>query len=183
MAQTWDVVGALIARTNDTDKAKEYIQKVKTKTNEEKKLLDVITVVLQIIESNQFLLDPSHIDRVTEYDFIVQVWTPLVEAVINIHGLLRLKIGESSPKAGSMARKRRYDEVNVGFKEGIRSLYDTRAKEHDLMCVEATKNGLGSKLTLGRSKLMREAKDDLDDSLQHILATDLIPSPARSSCK
>ncbi|ORX42587.1 hypothetical protein DM01DRAFT_1411796 [Hesseltinella vesiculosa] len=177
VAQTWDVVDGIIARTNHTDKAKEYIAKVKTNTVEEKKLLNVISVVLHVIDSNQFLLDPTNVDRVTEYDFIVQVWTPLLKSIVDIHGLLRLKIGESSPKAGTMARKRQYGDVNVGFKEDIRILYDSRTKEHDLMCVEAAKNGLDSKLSSDLSKLMREAKDDLDDSLQHILATHLNSFP------
>ncbi|KAI8364756.1 uncharacterized protein BYT42DRAFT_550362 [Radiomyces spectabilis] len=77
-----------------------------------------------------------------------------------------MKIGESSPAYGVIGRKRTYSEACVGFKVDLRLLYDSRQNEHDLLSMEVAKDGSTSKLCRDVCKLMREAKDNLDDTLQ-----------------
>ncbi|KAG1438870.1 hypothetical protein G6F56_012492 [Rhizopus delemar] len=144
--QTYDVVAALLEKHNDIEKAINYIRLVKTSSTETKKKLNVISTVIHILESNAFLLNPDNLHRVTEYDFITQIWSPLLKSIIDVHGILRLKIGESSPCHGTMSRKRIYQQVNVGFKVDIRILYDSRHNEHDLLASEVAKAGSSSKI-------------------------------------
>ncbi|KAG0178421.1 hypothetical protein DFQ28_003816, partial [Apophysomyces sp. BC1034] len=137
--QTFDIVASIIDKENDTRKAIEYVQNIKTRCAETEKLLQVIPVIVHIIESNRFLLKPDNIDRVTD------------------------------PVHGVIARKRAYSEACVGFKVDLRLLYDSRQNEHDLLAMEMAKDGSASKLCTDVCKLMREAKDNLDDALQHLL--------------
>ncbi|ORX48586.1 hypothetical protein DM01DRAFT_1291988 [Hesseltinella vesiculosa] len=176
--QTWDVVASLLARTNDASIAKLYVTQVKAQNRETRKLLDLITVVISIVDGNSFLLEPANIDRVTEFDFLLQVWGPCLKAICDVHSVLRMKAGESSPRLGTMARKRLYDEVNVGFKEDLRLIYDSHHKEHDLLCLEASKSGSSAKLTSDTTKLYREAKDNLDDMVNHLLLNNSLPCPS-----
>ncbi|OBZ83920.1 hypothetical protein A0J61_08024 [Choanephora cucurbitarum] len=80
-----------------------------------------------------------------------------------------MKIGESSPAQGIVCRKRSYNDARVGFKVDLRLLFDSRQNEHDLLVLEAAKAGDASKLCYDICNLMREAKDNLDAILQHIL--------------
>ncbi|KAI7885137.1 hypothetical protein K492DRAFT_124277 [Lichtheimia hyalospora FSU 10163] len=83
-----------------------------TKRTETQKLLQAIIVIVHIIESNRFLLEPV--------DFITQVWGPLLKSIVDIVVILRMNIGESSPVHGAIARKRIYSETCVGFKVDLR---------------------------------------------------------------
>ncbi|KAG1050513.1 hypothetical protein G6F43_007220 [Rhizopus delemar] len=176
--QTFDIVASIIDKENNTRKAIEYIQNVKTRCTETQKLLQVIIVIVNIIESNCFLLKPDNIDRVTEYDFITQVWAPLLKSLVDTHGILRMKIGELSPAHGAIARKRTYSKDCVGFKVDLRLLYDSRQNEHDLLAMEVAKDGSTSKLCADVCKLMREAKDNIDNTLQHILKNKVVSLPS-----
>ncbi|CAO3662305.1 unnamed protein product [Rhizopus stolonifer] len=105
----------------------------------------------------------------TEYDFVMQVWASILKSLIDIYGVLRMKIGECSPVQGIVGRKRSYNDARVGFKVDLRLLFDSRQNEHDLLALEAAKAGDSSKLCYDICKLMRETKDNLDATLQHIL--------------
>ncbi|ORX58035.1 hypothetical protein DM01DRAFT_1372122 [Hesseltinella vesiculosa] len=176
--QTLAIAASIIDKENNARKAIEYVQNVKTRFIETQKLLQVITVIVHIIESNRFLLDQDNIDRVTEYDFITQVWASLLKSLLDIHGILRMKVGESSTTHGVIARKRSYSEACVGFKVDLRLLYDSRQNEHDLLAMEVAKDGSTSKIYADVCKLMREAKDNLDDTLQHILKNKVASLPS-----
>ncbi|KAL7313652.1 hypothetical protein PS15m_007371 [Mucor circinelloides] len=116
-------------------------------------MLSVLVLVLLIemtFNTNVFLLNPDNKARVmTEYDFVTQVWAPILKSsLIDIHGVLRMKIGESSPIQGIVGRKRSYSDARVGFKVDLRLLFDYGQNEHDLLALEAVKAGDSSKLLL-----------------------------------
>lgn len=91
--QSYDIAVSLIDRENGCDKAISYISKVKTNCAETKKLLEALLEIIKVIDDNAFLLDVNNIARVTEYDFITQIWPPVFKALVRIHRVLRLKIG------------------------------------------------------------------------------------------
>ncbi|ORX53136.1 hypothetical protein DM01DRAFT_9035 [Hesseltinella vesiculosa] len=167
--QTYDIVVSLIDKEHNVKKAASYIQQIKTRCSDTERLLETLATLIKIIDTNIFLLDPDNTTRVTEYDFITQIWAPILKSLIDIHGVLRMKIGESSPVQGIVGRKRSYSDTRVGFKVDLRLLFDSRSNEHDLLSLEAAKAGDSSKLCHDICKLMREAKDNLDASLQHVL--------------
>lgn len=68
-----------------------------------------------------------------------------------------------------VGRKRSYSGSQVGFKIDLRLLLDSREGDHDLLALEAVKEGSSSKLCYDVCKLMRESKDNIDASLLHIL--------------
>ncbi|KAI9496228.1 hypothetical protein BDB00DRAFT_758717, partial [Zychaea mexicana] len=167
--QTHDIVMSLTEKEHNSKKATSYIHQIKTRCPDTERLLAALAKFINIIETNVFLLDPDNTARVTEYDFVMQVWAPILKSLIDIHGVLRMKIGESSPAQGIVGRKRSYSDARVGFKVDLRLLFDSRQNEHDLLALEAAKAGESSKLCHDVCKLMREAKDNLDATLQHIL--------------
>lgn len=167
--QTYDIVVSLIEKEHNVKKAILYIQQIKTSCLDTERLLAALVTLIKIVDTNAFLLNPDNSARVTEYDFITQVWAPILKSLIDIHGVLRMKIGESSPAQGIVCRKRSYSDARVGFKVDLRLLFDSRQNEHDLLALEAAKAGDASKLCHDICKLMREAKDNLDAILQHIL--------------
>ncbi|CAO3675569.1 unnamed protein product [Rhizopus stolonifer] len=120
-------------------KAKIYICKVISPCRETRKTLDLINIAIIVIGTNPSLLNPANVYRVIEYDFVAQMWLPLLESIVDVHGMLRVKVREPSPKASIVEGKRLYNEVNAGFKENNRLLYDSNHKEHDLLCFEAAK--------------------------------------------
>ncbi|KAI8147172.1 hypothetical protein BJV82DRAFT_665276 [Fennellomyces sp. T-0311] len=128
---TKDVAAAVLTRTNDVEKAKEYIHRVRAPCTETRKLLDVILVILHTIDTSTFLLYPANIDAAKEYDFTVQVWNPLLKGIVDVHGALRTNVGEPSPKIGSVALKRLYGEIKCDSKR----IYSGRGGE--------AKNNLG----------------------------------------
>ena len=167
--QTYDIVVSLIEKEHNSKKAASYIQQIKARCVDTERLLAALANLIKIIDTNVFLLDPDNTVRVAEYDFVMQVWAPILKSLIDIHGVLRMEIGESSPAQGIVGRKRSYSDARVGFKVDLRLLFDSRQNEHDLLALEAAKAGSSSKLCHGICKLMREAKDNLDATLQHIL--------------
>ncbi|ORY95661.1 hypothetical protein BCR43DRAFT_308543 [Syncephalastrum racemosum] len=120
-------------------------------------------------DSSRFLLDDKNAHRVTEHDFIVPIWVPVLKAIADIKGSLRLKIGESSPEGGVKAKKAIYQDATVEFKVDIRVLFDSPDNEHDLLAVEVAKAADDAKLHHDLSKLLREAKDNLDANQSNIL--------------
>ncbi|KAI9016374.1 hypothetical protein CLU79DRAFT_805346 [Phycomyces nitens] len=159
--QTYDIVVSLIEKEHNVMKAIFCL--------DTERLLAALVTLIKIIDTNAFLLNPDNSVRVTEYDFITQVWAPIFKSLIDIHGVLCMKIGESSPAQGIDCRKRSYSNARVGFKVDLRLLFDSHQNEHDLLALEAAKAGDASRLYHDICKLMREAKDNLDAILQHIL--------------
>lgn len=166
--QTYNIVVSLIEKEHNSKKATSYIQQIKARCLDTERLLTALANLIKIINTNVFLLDPDNTACATEYDFVMQVWAPILKSLIDIHGVLRMKIGESSPAQGIVGRKRSYSDARVGFKMDLRLLFDLRQNEHDLLAFEAAKAGSSSRLCHDICKLMREAKDNLDATLQHI---------------
>lgn len=167
--QTYNIVVSLIEKEHNSKKATSYIQQIKTHCFDTERLLVVLAELIRIIDTNVFLLDPGNTTRVTEYDFILQIWAPILKSLNNIHGVLHMKTGESSPAQNIVDRKRSYSDARVGFKVSLRLLFNSRQNEHDAFALEAAKAGDPFKLCHDICKLMREAKDNLDATLQHIL--------------
>lgn len=57
----------------------------------------------------------------------------MLKSLVHIHRVLRLKIGESNPVQSIVGRKRSSSEAQVGFKVGLRLIFDSRENEHDLL--------------------------------------------------
>ncbi|SAL95176.1 hypothetical protein [Absidia glauca] len=72
--QTYDIVVSLIEKEHSSKKALSYVQQIKTRCSDSQQLLAALANMIKIIDTNEFLLDPSNTARVTEYDFITQVW-------------------------------------------------------------------------------------------------------------
>ncbi|KAI7853960.1 hypothetical protein BDC45DRAFT_557467 [Circinella umbellata] len=160
--QTYDIVVSLIEKEHNVKKAILYIQQVKTSCLDTERLLAALVTLIKIVDTNAFLLNPYNSACVTEYDFITQVWVFILKSLIEIHGVLRMKIGEFSPTQGIVGR----NDARVGFTVDLQLLFDSRQNEHDLLALEAAKAGrVASKLCHD----IFEAKDNLDAILQHIL--------------
>lgn len=169
MDQTYDIVVSLIEKEHNSRKATSYIQQIKTSCLNTERLLTELTNLIKIIGTNVFLLNPDNTACVTEYDFVMQIWAPILKSLTDIHGVLRMKIGESSPAQGIVGRKRSYSDARGGFKVDLQLLFDSRQNQHDLLTIKVAKGGDYKKLCHDICKLMRETKNNLDVALQHIL--------------
>ncbi|KAI8067934.1 hypothetical protein BC940DRAFT_238410, partial [Gongronella butleri] len=130
---------------------------------------------IRMLGSCKFLLNSADADKVTEYDYVVQVWAPLIKALVNIHDILHMKTG-SSPTFGIACKKRVYEDCNVGFKVDICVLFDSMRNEHDLLLVEVATTSDDTKFyhdLSNDSKLVRGAKDNLDTANRNIYDADM----------
>ncbi|KAG0167045.1 hypothetical protein DFQ28_000407, partial [Apophysomyces sp. BC1034] len=64
-----------------------------------------------------------------------------------------------------------YAQANGSFKIDIRSIYDSKHNEHDLLASEIAKNSNADMLDHDLSKLLCEAKDNLDAIIQATVKT------------
>lgn len=60
-----------------------------TKRNETQNLLQIIPVIVQIIKPNRFLTKSDNINCFTEYDFIVQMWAPLLKSLVDVYDICK----------------------------------------------------------------------------------------------
>ncbi|CEP12143.1 hypothetical protein [Parasitella parasitica] len=141
--QTFKIFIALIEKDHNATKAKAYKEQVKAQCQETEGLLEASSTIIKVIDKNAFLLSLDNMDRLTECDFITQVWASLLKSYVYINGVLRMKTEESSSVQGIDGRKRSYSEAQARLS--------------------------ASKLCDDAYKLMCEAKDNLDPMLQHIL--------------
>ncbi|KAF7720596.1 hypothetical protein EC973_007227 [Apophysomyces ossiformis] len=167
MNRTWDTVVALVEQTNGVAKSKQYLKQIATNDRETERMIDVIHLILDTFDKNEFILNEDNIEKVTESDFVVNVWGPLLKAIADVHGVIRMKSGESMNGYSTTSKKRTYNQSKGGsFKIDVRLLYDSKYLEHDLLAGEVGKDGNAEKIDHDLGKLLREAKDILDSSLQ-----------------
>ncbi|KAF1797000.1 hypothetical protein V8B55DRAFT_1324687 [Mucor lusitanicus] len=143
--QTYGIVVSLIKKEHNVKKA---IVRCINMTGiqsclDTERLLAALVTLIKIVDTNAFLLNPDNSARVTEQNFITQVWASILKSLSDIHGVLRMKIGEPSPAQGIGCRKRSYSDARVvkisGFKVGLRLLFDSRQNEHKLLALKAAK--------------------------------------------
>ncbi|KAG0162405.1 hypothetical protein DFQ28_001405 [Apophysomyces sp. BC1034] len=85
----------------------------------------------------------------------------------DVEEIAQLQSGESMNGYSTTSKKRTYSQSKGdSFKIDVRLLYDSKHLEHDLLAGEVGKDGNAEKIDHGLGKLLREAKDILDSSLQ-----------------
>ncbi|KAG0180821.1 hypothetical protein DFQ28_009079 [Apophysomyces sp. BC1034] len=83
----WDTVVALVNHTNSTTKTKKYLNNLTTNDLED----FTFSNGLDIVAKNSFLWNEDNTSKVTESDFLMNVWCPLIKFFVAIHSVLRMK--------------------------------------------------------------------------------------------
>lgn len=171
--ETWDIILGLCQKYNNTDHALKYLKTICSTnlSSDIKKIIYVLELVLITLDRNSFILNQANNDRVTEYDYLVQIWAPLLTSITNMdNNIIRLKVGESTSTYTTLAKKRLYSDIDnvIGFKVDIRLLFDTKVNEYDLLAIEIGKETSMEKVTNDSGKLIREAKDILDNLIRSL---------------
>ncbi|KAL9542447.1 hypothetical protein MBANPS3_008605 [Mucor bainieri] len=174
IATSWDIITGLSQKNQNFDVARVYLARLKVAPNYQdiKKYLVVLEICLNILEHNPKIFEKKHADRLTEYDYLNKVWTPLIDAVFAINGsIIRMKSGESINDISTSNKQEVYHDRSsiAGFKIDMRFLYDTDEHEYDIGAGEATKAYQEAKLVDDLSKLIRESKDVLDGLMNIVL--------------
>ncbi|OAC99201.1 hypothetical protein MUCCIDRAFT_114383 [Mucor lusitanicus CBS 277.49] len=175
--QTYGIVVSLIKKEHNVKKA---IVRCINMTGiqsclDTERLLAALVTLIKIVDTNAFLLNPDNSARVTEQNFITQVWASILKSLSDIHGVLRMKIGEPSPAQGIGCRKRSYSDARVVKISARIDKFRVDSRWACGCCLIRAKMNTNCLL----SKLQRRmtfanlcawpSKDSLDAILQHIL--------------
>ncbi|KAI9484137.1 MAG: hypothetical protein EXX96DRAFT_166402 [Benjaminiella poitrasii] len=174
IATSWNIITCLSQRDQNFEVARIYLARLKVAPNYQdiKKYLVVLEICLNILEHSPKMFEKKHADRLTEYDYLNKVWTPLIDAVFTINGsIIRMKSGESINDTSTSNKQEVYHDRSsiAGFKIDMRFLYDTDEQEYDIGAGEAAKAYQEAKLVDDLSKLIRESKDVLDGLMNIVL--------------
>ncbi|ORZ12016.1 hypothetical protein BCR42DRAFT_356875 [Absidia repens] len=166
---TWDMIVALCKRDNGFESAQLYLTKLNSKStisNTNKRILRVLRVAIDSLESNMPSIEKGLLPSYTENDFLLKIWGPLLDAILFVNNnLIRMKTGESVNGTSSESKKQQYPQhTNVsGFKIDLRFVYDSKDKqEFDVGAGESARSSQDDKLAHDLGKLTREGKDVLD---------------------
>ncbi|CAO3642147.1 unnamed protein product [Cunninghamella blakesleeana] len=166
---TWSIIVNTAKLENGVNKARQYISKLLI-PNSDVKYIKVIDDMLNVFEKQNKLSDKKIRRRMTEYDYIVKIWAPLIESVLSINNLVRLKVGESINSITTDNKQLLYDDANIhGFKVDLRFVFDGDDDEYDLAAGEVAKNNNDDKICKDHGKLLREGKDALDGLIKIFL--------------
>lgn len=62
------------------------------------------------MENNPKLLNEKYANRFTEYDYLGEIWIPLLDTILSIYGsIIRLKSGESINNASIINKEEQYE--------------------------------------------------------------------------
>ncbi|KAG2204295.1 hypothetical protein INT47_009337 [Mucor saturninus] len=127
------------------------------------KVFDFYEEILILVESKEFMLNTRNTSKISERDYIYQIWLPLLSKLYNINkNIVRIKTGETVTENTIESKANLYyNHTNiVGFKTDLRILVDFDDEEFDLVCGEGClRDASDKKISSDTSKLAREAKE------------------------
>lgn len=147
------------------NEARKYICRLQLKDIRETdaRMLDFFQSLISLHQANSFMLDKRNESKVSERDYLYQLWLPIFRSLFNINNnTVRIKTGETVLQGSSEAKAALYaDQTHViGFKIDLRILLDIGQEEFDLVCGEGClESAEDDKVTSDRSKLLREGKE------------------------
>ncbi|KAG2219646.1 hypothetical protein INT45_012347, partial [Circinella minor] len=110
------------------------------------------------------------LSRWTEYDYLLKIWGSIIEAILSINGMVRLKSGESINPMSTTKKGELYDvDKTRAFKIDLRFIFDTEKVEYDVGAGESSREPVASKIFHDLGKLLREGKEVLDGILGCVL--------------
>ncbi|CAO3693924.1 unnamed protein product [Rhizopus stolonifer] len=169
---TWIIVCNV--SKSSVEPGQRYLRKLlatESLSKEEINILEMMKHFLDIIEDYPHLLmKESKKDRYTENDYFRVLWSRLFELLFSTVRNVRIKSGESVPIFSTNNKAMLYpQEANIiGFKIDARLVLDIGDEEHDLVALEVAKDDNDTKIIQDSAKLLREAKDDLNNLIEII---------------
>ncbi|CAO3649660.1 unnamed protein product [Cunninghamella blakesleeana] len=169
----WNTIVGLTKADNGFYRSRNYVTKVKqsSTSRNEIKMLSVFEVLFDILENHERIFQKQLYKRFTEYDYLLKIWGPIMEAILSINkNMIRIKSGESINQSSSQMKQQQYsDSSRIGFKIDVRFIYDGEDDEYDIGVGELAIDSKEKKLYHDLGKLLREGKDVLDGMLRLII--------------
>jgi hypothetical protein len=126
-------------------------------------MLDFFQSLISLHHGKEFMLDINNESKVSERDYLYQLWLPIFRNLFNINNsTVRIKTGETVLEGSSEAKAALYDDQShvIGFKIDFRILVDIGKEELDLVCGEGClQSAEDNKAISDRSELLREGKE------------------------
>ncbi|KAG2204323.1 hypothetical protein INT47_009365 [Mucor saturninus] len=174
LIEKWNYIMNLYNHQNGVRGAKKYLNQLKSQDNLKdvnEKVFDLYEEILFLVESKDFMLNTRNSSKISERDYIYQIWLPLLSKLCNINkNIVRIKTGETVSENTTVSKANLYhNHTNiVGFKTDLRILVDFDDEEFDLVCGEGClRDASDKKISSDTSKLAREAKE-AEVAIQHI---------------
>ncbi|KAG2229906.1 hypothetical protein INT48_008281 [Thamnidium elegans] len=167
---TWIIVCNV--SKSSVEPGQRYLRKLlatESLSKEEINILEMMKHFLDIMEDYPHLLmKESKKDKYTENDYFRVLWSRLFELLFSTIRNVRIKSGESVPIFSTNNKAMLYlQEANIiGFKIDARLVLDIGDEEHDLVALEVAKDDNDTKIIQDNAKLLREAKDDLNNLIE-----------------
>ncbi|CAO3655131.1 unnamed protein product [Mucor hiemalis] len=123
------------------NEARKYICRLQLKNIREKdaRMLNFFQSLISLHKANSFMLDKRYESKVSERDYLYQLWLPIFRSLFNINNnTVGIKTNETVLQGSSEAKAALYaDQTHViGFKIDLRILLDMGQEEFDLVCGE-----------------------------------------------
>ncbi|KAI8085920.1 uncharacterized protein B0P05DRAFT_433671, partial [Gilbertella persicaria] len=139
LADKWSYIINLYCHQNGIRKTKKFLNQLKSQDNlkeTDEKVFDFYEEILILVESKEFLLNARNALKVSERDYVYQIWLPLLTKLY-------------------------YNHANIiGFKTDMRIIVDFDEEEFDLVCGEGClRDATNKKVCSDLSKLVREGKE------------------------
>jgi hypothetical protein len=161
----WNHAKQLYSQTNGMSEARKYFCRLQLQNIRESdsRMLDFFQSLISLHQGNKFMLDTNNESKVSERDYLYQLWLPIFRNLFNINNsTVRIKTGETVLEGSSEAKAALYDDQShvIGFKIDLRVLVDIGKEELDLVCGEGClQSAEDNKIISDRSKLLREGKE------------------------
>ncbi|KAG2201163.1 hypothetical protein INT46_007630 [Mucor plumbeus] len=126
----WSYIINLYNHQNSVCKAKKFLNQLKSQDDlkdTHQKIFDFYEEILILVESKEFMLNTINALKVSERDYVYQIWLPLLSKLFNINkNIVRIKTGETVPENTTESKATLYrNHTNiVGFKTDLRILVD-----------------------------------------------------------
>jgi hypothetical protein len=98
----WSYIINLYNHQNSVRKAKKFLNQLKSQDDlkdAHQKIFDFYEEILILVESKEFMLNTTNALKVSERDYVYQIWLPLLSKLFNINkNIVRIKTGETVPE-------------------------------------------------------------------------------------
>lgn len=114
----WSYVIHIYAYQNGVRKAKKIFDQLKSQGNikqTNEKVFDFYEEMLILVESKEFMPNTTNASKVSERDYVYQIWLPLLGKLCGINkSIIRIKTGETVPENTTAFKAKLYhNHVNI----------------------------------------------------------------------
>ncbi|CAO3674306.1 unnamed protein product [Rhizopus microsporus] len=112
LVDKWAYIINMYNQLNGVCKAKKHLNHLKNQDNLEdtiEKVFDFFEEILILVESKEFMLNTTNFSKVSEEDYVYQIWLPLFSKLFNINkSIVGIKTGKTISEDTTVSKAKLY---------------------------------------------------------------------------